>query len=109
MHTVPHFFTFTRGLEEQRMRARWRTVPWRPSSATRQRSSGREIMPRAVVVDPLQRDLLHLADRTSFFHDYFSLVDFTNDQGSSRDSGTCVGEHNLTSIGNRLLPASKRN
>jgi len=91
------------------MGARWRAVPWRTSSATGQWTRGREIMPRAVVIDPLQRDLLHLTNRASFFHHHLPLVDFTNNKGGGRDSGTRVGEHNLTSIGNRLLPASKRN
>ena len=62
----------------------------------------------AIVVDPLQRDLLHLTDGTPFFHDYLSLIDLTNDEGRGGDSGTCISEHNLTSVCYRLLPASKR-
>ena len=66
-------------------------------------------MSRAIVIDPLQCDLLHLTDRASLFHDYFPFVNFTDDQGCSRDPGACVGENDLTSVSYGLLPASERN
>lgn len=66
-------------------------------------------MPRSIVIDPLEGDLLHLTDRASLFHDHFALVDLTDNEGCSRDSSPRVGEYDLTSVGYRLLPASKRN
>lgn len=69
------------------------------------RAGRREIRARAVRIDTLQGNLLHLADGPTVIGDDAALVNLADEKRTGGNSSLLVPENDLAAVDHRLRPA----